>query len=269
MLKDHTLLVYEYQFITHPLSPQSELGWSTKQQEEHEEEELRSLAAGAELAKLKVTVETVPQAGEMAQPLVLLHSYHTWACGVSTVWRLVPFAALSDCLRLRTCCCCGGCLRCCPPCADCRGRFPLHVFCPQLLCQLLQDFPPGSPAAGALWIRCGHWSQPGRGCYRSPLLAVFAITFDGVRPRHLVRDVHTVLGVVVVHDRLWFCLRLTKGAHTCVHGAQDADILPRLSLVHSQSRITTLQCWTARPAVSQRDFCLPMVSTRLYNTTIL
>uniref|UniRef100_A0A671WQG5 Uncharacterized protein n=1 Tax=Sparus aurata TaxID=8175 RepID=A0A671WQG5_SPAAU len=36
--------------------------------------------------------------------------------------------------------------------------------------------------------------------------------------------------------QLWFCLRPTKAAHTCVHGAQDADILPRLSLVHSQSR---------------------------------
>ena len=39
-------------------------------------------------------------------------------------------------------------------------------FCPQLLCQLLQDFPPGSPAAAAPWMRCRHWSLPGRGCYR-------------------------------------------------------------------------------------------------------
>ena len=46
--------------------------------------------------------------------------------------------------------------------------------------------------------------------------------FDGVRPCHLVRDVLTLLGVVVVHHRLWCCLLPTKGAHTCVHTAQDA-----------------------------------------------
>ena len=46
--------------------------------------------------------------------------------------------------------------------------------------------------------------------------------------------------VVIVHHRLWLCLRLTKGAQTCVHGAQDADILPWLSLVDSQS-LHTLQ----------------------------
>ena len=145
------------------------------------------------------------------------HSYHTQACGISSVRGLVPFALISDrhCLCLRVCCCCGGCFHCCPPCADCRGRFPLHVFCPQLLCQLLQDFPPGSPAAGAPWIRCGHWSQPGRGFYRRPPLAIFMYRLWRSTPSHLVR-VLAVLCVVVVHHRLWFCLRPTKGAHTCV-----------------------------------------------------
>ena len=187
----------------------------------------------------------------MLQPLVLLHSYHTQAYGISSVWCLVLFAALSDrhSLRLHVCCCC------CPHCADCHGRFPLHLFCPQLLCQLLQDFPQGSPAAGASWIRCGHWSQLGRGCYRRPLLANVCTAFDGVCPRHLVRDIHAVLGVVVVHCRLWFCLRPTKAAHSCMHGAQYSDILPRISLLHTQSRITTLQCWTVHLAVSPRGFC--------------
>ena len=47
-----------------------------------------------------------------------------------------------------------------------------------------------------------------------------------------------------------FCLCPTKGAHTCVHNAQDTDILlPRLSLVHSQSGITSalnssVRCFT-------------------------
>ena len=70
--------------------------------------------------------------------------------------------------------------------------------------------------------------------------------FDGVCPRHLVRDAHAVLGVVVVHHKLWLCLHPTKGTHTCVHGAQDADILPRLSLLHSQSRITSAPNSSAR-----------------------
>ena len=39
---------------------------------------------------------------------------HT-ACGISSVRRLVPFAALSDRHCLSVCCCCGGCFRCCPP----------------------------------------------------------------------------------------------------------------------------------------------------------
>ena len=150
-------------------------------------------------------------------PPLSSHSYPTWACGISSVRHLVPFAALSDrhCLRVRVCCCCSGCFRCCPLCADCCSRFPLHVFCPQLLCQLLQDFPPGSPAAGAPWIRCGHWSQPGRGFYRRPPLAIFMYRLWRSTPSHLVR-VLAVLCVVVVNHRLWFCLRPTKGAHTCV-----------------------------------------------------
>ena len=107
-------------------------------------------------------------------PPLSSHSYHTRACGISSVGRLVLFAALSDRHCLRVCCSCSGCLCCCPPCANCCGPFPLHVFSPQLLCQLLQDFPPSSPAAAAAaWIRCGHWSQPGRGCYRRLPLAIF------------------------------------------------------------------------------------------------
>ena len=121
------------------------------------------------------------------------------------------------------------------------------------LCRLPQPLyppciPPSAPlpaAAGhssgpsyswcAPWIKCGHWSQPGRGCYRRPPLAIFVYRLWRSTPLHLVWDVHVVLSVVVVHHRLWFCIRPIKGAHTCVHGAQDADILPRLSLVHSQS----------------------------------
>ena len=147
-------------------------------------------------------------------------------------------------------------------------RFPLHVFCPQLLCQLLQDFPPGSPAAGAPWIKCGHLSQPGQGCYRRPPPDIFRPAFDRVHPCHLVRDVLTVLSVVV-HHRLWFCLRPTKGAHTCVHGAQDADILPRLSLLHIQNHITSAPNSFARCFTEEKScFCLPMVPTRWYNTTM-
>ena len=55
-----------------------------------------------------------------------------------------------------------------------------------LLCQLLQEFPPGSPAAGAPWIRCRHWSQPGRGCHRRHWPSS-RTAFDEVR--HLARDV--------------------------------------------------------------------------------
>ena len=56
-------------------------------------------------------------------PPLSSHSYHTRACGISSVWRLVPFAALLDRHCLRVCCCCGACFRCCPPCADCHGPF--------------------------------------------------------------------------------------------------------------------------------------------------
>ena len=90
------------------------------------------------------------------------------------------------------------------------------------------------------WTRSGHWSQSGWRCYRRPPLAIFVYRL-WVHPHHLVRDVHATLGIVIVHHRLWFCHCPSKGAHTCVHSAQDADILSRLSLVHGQSRITTLQ----------------------------
>ena len=117
-------------------------------------------------------------------PPLFSYSHHTLACGVSSVQCLVLFAALLDryCLQFCVCCCCcSGCFRCCPPCANCHGRFPLHVFCPQLLCQLLQDFPPGSPASGAPWMRCGHWFQPGWGRYRRLPLAIFpALTEYGL-----------------------------------------------------------------------------------------
>ena len=59
------------------------------------------------------------------------------------------------------------------------------------------------------------------------------------------------------------CLRPTKGAHSCVHGAQDADILPLLSLPHSQSRINSSSRCSRR---GNSRLCLPMVPTRLYNT---
>ena len=59
-----------------------------------------------------------------------------------------------------------------------------------------------------------------------------ASAFDRIRPPHMVQDVHAVLGDVVVHHRLLLCLRPTKGAQTCVHSAQNANILPQLSLVH-------------------------------------
>ena len=77
LLRDHTLLVNECHFhknnnnnnksrlhdpITCPRPPNwSDLGCSTKQQE-HEEEELRSLAPGALLKKTKLIVDTVPDA---------------------------------------------------------------------------------------------------------------------------------------------------------------------------------------------------------------
>ena len=83
--------------------------------------------------------------GHSLQILRSPHSYHTRlvAFQVSGVWfRLVPFAALSDRhrLRVRVCCCSGGWFRCCPACAACSGSFPLHVFCPQLLCSCCRTF---------------------------------------------------------------------------------------------------------------------------------
>ena len=148
---------------------------------------------GADLKQKRVVVIT-------GHSLQITSALLTRACGISSVRCLVLFAALSDqhCLRLHVCCCCGLCFRCCPPCAACRSRFPLHVFSPQLLCQLLQDFPPSSPAAGASWIRCEHWSQPGRGCYRRLPLTTFHTAFDGVCPRHLIRDVHGPDGGLVL-----------------------------------------------------------------------
>ena len=60
----------------------------------------------------------------------------------------------------------------------------------------------------------------------------------------------------------------TKGAHTCA-GAQDADILPRLSLVHSQSRITSALNSSARCFTEgELPFMFVHVPTRLYDTTI-
>ena len=167
------------------------------------------------------------------------------ACQVSDV--LFCLQLLRYCLGLRVCCC-NGCSRCCPPCADRRGPFPLHVFCPQLLCQLLEEFLPGFPATGALLEDVGiDHSQAEdiiEDChYPSSRTAIR----DRNTPLHLVQDVLTVLAVVVVHHRLSFGLRPTKGAHTCVHGALDADILLRLSLVHNQSCITSAPlCWTAQ-----------------------
>ena len=199
-------------------------------------------------------------------PPLSLHSYHTQACGII---KCLTFAALSDCLRV--CCCCSGFFHYCPPCADCRSSFPLHVFCPQL-CQLLQDFPPGSPAAGAPWIRCGHWSQPGRECYSRPPLATFADRLWWSTPSHPVRDLHTVLSVVIVHHRLWFCLHPTKGAHTCVHGAQDADILPRLSPESHHHAVlnSSACCFTEGGApIFVCPWCQPGYIMQLYNNELL
>ena len=165
------------------------------------------------------------------QGLLSSHSYNTRARGISSVWRLFPFAALSNRhrLRLHDCCCSGGWFRCCPPCADCRGHFPLHVFCPQLLCQLLQDFPPGSPAAAAPWIRCGHWSQPGRGCYR----------------RHWPSSVPPLteyaLAIWSGTSSPYFVLLQYITDSGCRHCSSDFPATPSESYHH----FTTLQCWTA------------------------
>ena len=60
----------------------------------------------------------------------------------------------------------------------------------------------------------------------------------------------------------------TKGAHSCVNGAQDADILTRLSPVHSQSHICVEQLCLLFHGGGSSRFCLLMVPTRQYNTTI-
>ena len=111
--------------------------------------------------------------------------------------RFVPFTALSErhCLHVSVCCCCGFCFRCCPPCADCCGPFPLHVFCPQLFYKLLQDFTLGSPAAGAPWIRCGIDPSQVEDVIEDRHWPSF---LDGVHPHHLVRDIHTRLGLAIL-----------------------------------------------------------------------
>ena len=187
------------------------------------------------------------------------HSYHTRACGISNVRSLVPFAALSDrhWLHVRVCCCSGGWFRHCPPCAACHGLFALHVFCPQLLCQLLQDFPLGSPAAGAPWIRCGHWSQPGRGCYRrhwpssvpSLMEYTLAIWSGTSSPYFVLLQYITDSGFVFAPLKVPTPVCRCSG---CRHWSSDFPATQSESHHH----FTTLQCWTARSLTEGELPCL-------------
>ena len=89
---------------------------------------------------------------------------------------------------------------------------------------------------------------------------------------HLVQDVHTVFCVVEVNHRLWFCLRPTKGAHTCVHGAQDASFF--LSFPWYTVRVTSFHYGRVEQLRSlfhgggNSRCCLPLVPKRQYDTTI-
>ena len=114
--------------------------------------------------------------------------------------------------------------------------------------------------------------QPGRGCYRRPPLAIFRTAFDGVRPCHLIQDILTVLSVVVVHHRLWFCLHPTKDVHTCVQVLRMQTFI--LGFPWYTVRAASLQhlCVEQPCLLFHRGgnscFCLPVVPTRLYNTFI-
>ena len=112
------------------------------------------------------------------------------------------------------------------------------------------------------WIRCRHWSLPGRGCYRRLPLAIFAYrtAFDRVCPRHLVRDIHATL-CIDVHHRLWFCLRPTK---VCTVLRMQTFFL---GFPWYTFKVASLQHFGVEWRGNSR-FCLPMVPTRLCNTTI-
>ena len=103
---------------------------------------------------------------------------------------------------------------------------------------------------------CGHWSQPGLECFKTSTCAAF----HGVYPWCLIQDIHSVLRVVIICHWLWLCFRPFGDAHTYVHGAQNAHILPRLSLVNGERRISSA-CPFAKGGNSRLVF--PRVPTRL------
>ena len=128
-----------------------------------------------------------------------------------TIHRLVAFQEsdilssqlfqIWHCLRYRVC----------TLCRLTHGSFPLHVFCPQLLCQLLQECPPDYSAAGALREQdVGIDPSQVKDVIEDRQWPSSCNAFDRICPCHLVQDILVVLGVVVVHHTLWFCLHRVK-----------------------------------------------------------
>ena len=210
----------------------------------------RSLAADAVVTKPKLTVETVPLVGEMLQPLGVLHNYHTG------LWHV----------------------KCPTFCSVCSSFGPAVPPCPcllllwlllQLLPTLCQLSPPcilpsaPLPAAAGLSSRLScYWCTPWIKCGQ-----VEDVIEDGVGPP-------IWSGTSTLY---WCCcstsqtLALPSPHYRCPHlcaGAQDADFLPWLSLVQSQSRIRVEQLRLLYQEAGNSHFCLPMVPTRLYNATI-
>ena len=127
-----------------------------------------------------------------------------------------------------------------------------------------------SPAAGAPWIRCGHWSQSGRGgggCYRNrhrpscvpPLMEC---------PRHLVQDVLAVSVLLYITESGFAFVPLKVPTTVCIVLRMQTFFL---GFTWYTVRAASFQHRTAPLTVSRRRnsrFCLAMVPTRLYNTTI-
>ena len=151
-------------------------------------------------------------------PPLYSRDYHTWACGIlvsSVLFRLQIFRTW-HCLHAHVCCCCCcSCFPCCPPCAPLPSMYSALSSSASCCRNVLR--------AILLLVHSWFWCTPWIQCGHNP---------------SQVED--------VIEDRHWTSSQ-TADIHT--------DILPRLSLVHSQSYYHTSAptCLTAPPAVSQRN----------------